>query len=93
MRSTTKQPKNWFAIDLVVDHEAGEAAEYGLMEAGALGTETQDLEDKAFRVTGYFDELPNRELVRSKLLEALQIYEAPSASLRQMELREVPDAS
>lgn len=61
------------------------------MEAGALGTETQDLEDKAFRVTGYFDELPNRELVRSKLLEALQIYEAPSASLRQMELREVPD--
>ena len=61
------------------------------MEAGSLGTETQDLEDKAIRVTGYFDELPNRELVRSKLLEALQIYELPSSSLRQMDLREVPD--
>ena len=61
------------------------------MEAGALGTETQDLDNKMFRVTGYFDELPNRELVRSKLVEALQIYAAPSSSLRQMDLREVPD--
>ena len=89
--STTKQTKSWFAIDLVVDHEGREAAEYGLMEAGALGTETQDLDDKSLRVNGYFDESPNRELVRSKLLEALQIYEAPSSSLRQMDLREVPD--
>lgn len=86
-----KQTKIWFAIDLVVDHETREAAEYGLMEAGALGTETQELDDKRFRVTGYFDELPNRELVRSKLLEALQIYEAPSSSLRQMDVREVAD--
>ena len=61
------------------------------MEAGALGTETQDLEDKTFRVTGYFDELPYRELVRSKLLEALQISEVPSSSLQQMDSREVPD--
>ena len=86
-----KQARSWFAIDLVVDHEAREAAEYGLMEADALGTETQDLDDKAFRVTGYFAELPNRELVRSELLEALQIYEAPSSSLRQMDLREIED--
>ena len=74
-----------------MDHEGREAAEYGLMEAGALGTETQDLDNKMFRVTGYFDELPNRELVRSRLLDALQIYAAPSSSLRQMDLREVPD--
>lgn len=86
-----KQTRSWFAIDLVVDHEAGEAAEYGLMEADALGTERQDLDDNTLRVTGYFDELPNREVVRSKLLEALQIYEKPSPSLQQMELREVPD--
>jgi len=86
-----RQKKSWYAIDLIVDHEAREAAEYGLMEAGALGTETQTGRDETLRVTGYFDELPNRELVRSKLLEALQIYEAPSSSLRQMDLREVPD--
>ncbi|MCA1605214.1 MAG: 50S ribosomal protein L11 methyltransferase [Acidobacteria bacterium] len=86
-----KQKRSWFGIDLVVAHEAREAAEYGLMEAGALGTETQDLDVKTSRVTGYFDALPNRELVRSKLLEALQFYEAGSSSLRQMDLREVPD--
>src|SRR5687768_1496854 len=86
-----RQKKSWYAIDLIVDHEAREAAEYGLMEAGALGTETQAGRDETLRVTGYFEELPNRELVRSKLLEALQIYEAPSSSLRQMDLREVPD--
>ena len=73
-----------------MDHDAREAAEYGLMEAGALGTETQDV-DKTLRVTGYFDELPNRELVRTKLHEALQIYELASSSLSQMDLREVPD--
>ncbi|HEY5884768.1 MAG TPA: 50S ribosomal protein L11 methyltransferase [Pyrinomonadaceae bacterium] len=91
MSSKEKQTKIWFALELVVDDKAREAAEYGLMEAGALGTETQEAGDEAFRVTGYFDELPNRELVRSKLLQALQIYEAPSSSLRQMDLREVPD--
>lgn len=53
-----------------------------------MGTETQDL-DEAFRVTGYFEELPERELVRSKLHQALQIYDAPSSSLRQMDVREV----
>ena len=86
-----KQTRSWFAIDLVVDHEAREAAEYGLMEAGALGTETNEVGDETFRVTGYFDELPDRELVRSRLLEAIQIYAAPSSSLRQMDMREVPD--
>ncbi len=61
------------------------------MEAGALGTETQEVDNNTFRVTGYFDELPIRELVRTKLQEALQIYDVPSASLREMDLREVPD--
>jgi ribosomal protein L11 methyltransferase len=86
-----KQRKSWFAIDLLLDHQAREAAEYGLMEAGALGTETQEVDNNTFRVTGYFDELPIRELVRTKLQEALQIYDVPSASLREMDLREVPD--
>lgn len=91
MSCAEKQPRCWFAIDLIVDHQAREAAEYGLMEAGALGTETQDVDNNTLRVTGYFDDLPNRELVRSKLHEALKIYEVPSSSLREMNLREVPD--
>ena len=32
----------WYALDVAVEVEAREAAEYALMEAGALGTETND---------------------------------------------------
>jgi ribosomal protein L11 methyltransferase len=85
------QPKKWYAIDLVVEESACEAGEYGLMEAGALGTETKDARNNALLVSGYFDDHPNREFVRSKLAEALRVYNVPSSSVRQMDLREVPD--
>src|SRR6201989_1082548 len=54
------------------------------MEAGALGTETTDR-----AVTAYFAETPNRERVRNELFEALRIYDLPSSSVRDMNLREV----
>jgi len=56
------------------------------MEAGALGTETT-----ASGVTAYFAETPSRERVRNELFEALRIYELPSSSVRDMNLREVAD--
>ena len=56
------------------------------MEAGALGTETTHR-----GVTAYFAETPNRERVRNELFEALRIYELPSSSVRDMNLREVPE--
>ncbi len=56
------------------------------MEAGALGTETTDR-----GVTAYFAETPNRERVRNELFEALRIYDLPSSSVRDMNLREVAD--
>ncbi len=61
------------------------------MEAGALGTETKDGDDDALQVTGYFDDVPDRELVRSKVAEAIRVYDVRSSSVRQMDLREVPD--
>lgn len=75
---------NWYALDVEIEPEAREAVEYALMEAGALGTETTDT-----KVTAYFSELPGREAVRAQLFEALRIYELPSASVRDMNLREV----
>jgi len=74
------------ALDVDIEAEAREAVEYALMEAGALGTETTD-----HTVTGYFAELPERERVRSELFEALRIYNLPSSSVRDMNLREVED--
>lgn len=54
------------------------------MEAGALGTETT-----ARGVTAYFAEMPSRERVRNELFEALRIYELPSSSVRDMQVRQV----
>src|SRR5690349_8160504 len=56
------------------------------MEAGALGTETTDRS-----VTAYFAETPDRERVRNELFEALRIYDLPSSSVRNMNLRTVVD--
>jgi ribosomal protein L11 methyltransferase len=79
-----EQPDGWYALDVDIDGAAHEAVEYALMEAGALGTETVD-----GGVTGYFAETPNRERVRNELFEALRIYDLPSSSVRDMNLREV----
>lgn len=78
----------WQALDVEIEPQAREAVEYALMEAGALGTESVTT-DQLTKVTGYFAEVPNRESVRSELFEALRIYELPSSSVRDMNLREV----
>ena len=79
----------WYALDLQVEPPAREAVEYALMEAGAAGTETVDQNDLPLQITGYFSNLPERELVRFQLFEALRIYDLPSSSVRDMNLREV----
>jgi ribosomal protein L11 methyltransferase len=81
---------NWQALDIDIEPQAQEAVEYALMEAGALGTHTENA-DQLFKVTGYFSDVPSRELIRSVLHEALRIYDLPSSSVRDMNLREVAD--
>jgi ribosomal protein L11 methyltransferase len=79
----------WYALEVDVAAPAVEAVEYALIEAGASGTQTgTDLSDE-IRVTGYFESVPDRERVREKLFEALRIYELPSSSVRDMNVREV----
>lgn len=78
--------ETWYALAVDIEPPAAEAVEYALIEAGASGTETTtDLN----RVTGYFDKTPSREQIRTHLLEALRIYELPSSSVRDMNVREV----
>jgi ribosomal protein L11 methyltransferase len=81
----------WHALDLEVESEAREAVEYALMEAGALGTETEQWDDESLQVTAYFELRPDRERVRAELFEALRIYSLPSSSVRDMDVREVAD--
>lgn len=81
----------WYALDVEIEAAAREAVEYALMEAGALGTETDDGADRLVRVTGYFDHTPDRQSVRAELQDALRVYDLPSSSVREMNIREVAD--
>ncbi|HYU99579.1 MAG TPA: 50S ribosomal protein L11 methyltransferase, partial [Pyrinomonadaceae bacterium] len=81
----------WQALDLTTTSEAREAVEYALMEAGALGTETAEAETDFLRVSAYFDQVPDRERVRTELADALRIYELPSSAVREMTVRYVAD--
>jgi len=83
--------KSWHAFDAVAVREACEAIEYGLMEAGAQGTETNESGIANVRVSGYFAAAPEIEIVRSNILEALRIYNLEPASLIDLTTREVPN--
>lgn len=82
---------SWYALDLAIERDASEAISYALMEAGARGTELHDTDNQLDLATGYFDSLPDRELVRVQLAEALRIYDLPSSAVRNITLREVAD--
>jgi ribosomal protein L11 methyltransferase len=84
-----QKSSGWYALDVDLEPVAREAVEYALMEAGALGTETGDEVRGLLRIAGYFVETPDRERVRDELFEALRIYELPTSSVRDMNVREV----
>jgi ribosomal protein L11 methyltransferase len=81
----------WHALNVDIEPSAREAVEYALMEAGALGTVTSDEHDGLMRIVGYFEVIPDREQVRTELLEALRIYFLPSSSVREMTIEQVAD--
>ena len=81
----------WHALDVEVETAAREAVEYALMEAGAAGTETTDGTAGLVQVSAYFQNIPERELVRYQLAEALRVYSLPTSSVRDMNVRAVPD--
>lgn len=83
--------KNWHAVDITTTGAAAEAIEYGLMEAGAGGTETNNRDRAETVITGYFDTPPQLEIIRAALADALRIYDFDPAALIDLNTREVPD--
>src|SRR5205085_8142861 len=83
--------KTWYAVDITLISEACEAVEYALMEAGALGTESKDESNGVARVSAYFPKTPEIEKIRAALVDALRLYDLPSSSVGEIELREVED--
>lgn len=83
--------KAWQVIDTAVAADAREAVEYGLMEAGALGTETIESANGTARVIGYFETLVRPEHVHAKVTEALAIYGFAQTTLGELTARELPE--
>ena len=83
--------KTWQVIDVVVISEAREAAEYGLMEAGAIGTETTDEIGGHVSITAYFDSPESSKAVHESVLEAFQIYGFDKPALLEFQTREIAD--
>lgn len=81
--------EQWYALDVDVEPPAVEAVEYALIEAGASGTERRGDFKDSVQIAGYFEGVPDRERIRNELFEALRIYELPSSSVRDMNVREV----
>ena len=80
----------WHSIETTCLREAGEAIEYGLMEAGALGTESRDAGDGT-HIIGYYGAPVAESEIRTALLDALRIYNFPSSSLIDLKVSEVAD--
>ena len=84
-------PRVWYALEAIILREASEAAEYALMDAGALGTETSVDATKDATVCGYFTTCPDLAIVRAALLDALRIYNLAQTSLIDLKICEIPD--
>jgi ribosomal protein L11 methyltransferase len=83
--------KKWYAIEAKVSAESREAIEYGLMEAGALGTETRDADPAQLTVVGYFPATPEIETVRAALVDAGRVYGFTPDAVLDLKIEEVPD--
>ena len=80
----------WYVAEAIITREASEAAEYGLMEAGALGTETRDT-DANVAVLGYFETRPGMATLHAALEGALRIYNLAPSSLIDLRVSEIAD--
>jgi ribosomal protein L11 methyltransferase len=91
MSIEAKRERIWHALEVTIEPAAREAVEYALMETGALGTEVTKESVDFVHLRAYFDSVPDREGLREALFDALRIYDLPSSSVREIELREVAD--
>src|SRR5437588_10059209 len=83
--------KTWTALDVIAASHAREAIEYGLMEAGALGTETTTADDDCFNVRGYFETAPDIDSVQAALIQALRIHGRFTSSSLHLKTSEIAD--
>ena len=82
--------KQWYTAEVKTTRENREAIEYGLMEAGALGTETIEAEEE-LRITGYFEQEIDQNRVNKAMCDALRIYNRVPKDRVDLEISNIPD--
>jgi len=82
--------KQWYTAEVKTTRENREAIEYGLMEAGALGTETIEAEEE-MRITGYFEQEIDQNRVNKAMCDALRIYNRVPKDRVDLEISNIPD--
>lgn len=87
----TASGKTWPAVDVVVESCGREATEYGLIEAGAIGTETRDIDGGHILIKGYFDKPVETAYLRNVLEDALRVYGHPPSAIVNLTTHEIPD--
>jgi ribosomal protein L11 methyltransferase len=89
LNSTKEHQKTdlWFGLDLTITADAREAVEYALMEAGALGTETNDVRQTSVCRASQDDKL---KFIGQPLLQVTAYFDQPPN--RESVRRELADA-
>lgn len=88
-------PQKWQSLEITVSPEAVEAVEFALNSLDALGTAINQLRKaKAETVTvvGYFNALPDDQILQDELHYALRAYDLNEEAIRSVTRGEIEDA-
>lgn len=87
--------EQWFVVSVTVPPDAAEAIEFAFNELNSGGTEINNLrkdQSEDVTVAGYFDVLPDEDILTAELNEALRIYGYSQDVIRNLEHRAVEKA-
>ncbi|MEP7074586.1 MAG: 50S ribosomal protein L11 methyltransferase [Acidobacteriota bacterium] len=85
---------HWYSLEITAEPAAADAIEHALNELNTLGTEINYMHrrtDDSVTVTGYFNSLPDDEILQDELHHALRIYDLDEKAIRFVERLEVAD--
>lgn len=84
--------KGWFAVSVTVKTAATEAIEFAFNTLDSLGTEINDMpksDQDSVTVIGYFQDVPENDLLLSELDKAVEVYGLPANSIAGVTTAEV----
>ena len=87
--------ETWLALEIIVAPEAAEAVEFALNSVNALGTAISFRrvnQTEALTVTGYFNELPDDQILQDELHYALRSYDFDEEAIHSVKRETIENA-